>query len=74
MSFSLENRTAIITGANQGLGKEIAHAYVRAGANVFLCARDESKLAEAQTELQGFCKAGQRVESMRADVSKREAG
>jgi NAD(P)-dependent dehydrogenase (short-subunit alcohol dehydrogenase family) len=72
MSFSLENRTALITGANQGLGKAIAHAFVLAGANVFLCARDESKLTEVQTELQGFCKTGQRVEVMRADVSKRD--
>jgi len=72
MSFSLENRTALITGANQGLGKAIAHAFVLAGANVFLCARDEAKLAEVQTELQGFCKTGQRVEAMRADVSKQD--
>ena len=72
MSFSLENRTALITGANQGFGKAIAHAFVLAGANVFLCARDEAKLAEVQTELQDFCKSGQRVEAMRADVSKRD--
>jgi len=72
MSVLLENRTALITGANQGLGKAIAHAFVLAGANVFLCARDESKLVEVQTELQGLCKTGQRVEMMRADVSKRE--
>ncbi|MEP7136542.1 MAG: SDR family oxidoreductase [Chloroflexota bacterium] len=71
MSFSLENRTALITGANQGLGKVIARAYVQAGANVLLCARDKSKLLEVQTELQGLCKTGQRVEVMRADVSKR---
>jgi NAD(P)-dependent dehydrogenase (short-subunit alcohol dehydrogenase family) len=72
MISSLENRTALVTGANQGLGKAIAHAFVMAGANVFLCARDDAKLAEVQTELQGFCKTGQRVESMRADVSKRD--
>jgi 3-oxoacyl-[acyl-carrier protein] reductase len=72
MSFSLENRTALITGANQGLGKSIAQAFVLAGADVFLCARDELKLAEVQTELQGFCKTGQRVEALRADVSKRD--
>jgi len=72
MSLSLENRTALVTGANQGLGREIAYAFVMAGANVFLCARDESKLAEVQTELQGFCRAGQQVKAMRADVSKQE--
>ena len=72
MSFLLENRTALITGANQGLGKVIARAYVQAGANVLLCARDESKLLEVQTELQGFCKPGQRVGAMHTDVSKRD--
>ena len=72
MSFSLKNRTALVTGANQGLGKAIAHAFVLAGANVFLCARDESKLVEVQIELQNFCKTGQRVEAIRADVSKRD--
>lgn len=72
MSFSLVNRAALITGANQGLGKAIARAFVLAGANVFLCARDESKLAEVQAELQSFCKPGQRVEAVRADVSKRD--
>ena len=70
MSFSLENRTALITGANQGLGKAIAYAYVQAGANVLLCARNESKLLDVQTELQSLCKTSQRVETMRADVSK----
>ncbi len=72
MSFLLERRTALITGANQGLGKAIAHAFVLAGANVFLCARDLSKLTEAQFELQGLCKNGQYVEVIQADVSKQD--
>ena len=70
MSLVLENRVAIITGANQGLGETIARAFVQAGANVMLCARDESKLAEVQSKLQDLCTTGQRVEAMRADVSK----
>ncbi len=70
MSFSLKNRTALITGANQGLGRVIAHTYVQAGASVLLCARDESKLLEVQTELQSFCRPGQRVETVRTDISK----
>ncbi len=72
MDDSLAGRAAIITGANQGLGKTIACAFVQAGANVMLCARGEAKLAEVQKELQGFCKTGQRVEVMRADLSKKE--
>jgi NAD(P)-dependent dehydrogenase (short-subunit alcohol dehydrogenase family) len=72
MSAVLEGRAAIITGANQGLGETIAHAFVQAGADVMLCARDESKLVEVQRKLQSLCRPNQRVEAMRADVSKRE--
>ncbi len=72
MSDTLKGRAAIITGANQGLGQVIAHAFVQAGADVMLCARDDAKLAAVAVELRGLCKAGQRVESIRADVSKRD--
>jgi NAD(P)-dependent dehydrogenase (short-subunit alcohol dehydrogenase family) len=72
MSVTLTGRTAIITGANQGLGEAIARAFVQAGANLMLCARDEAKLAEVTVKLRGFCSTGQRVEMLRADVSKRE--
>ncbi len=70
MSRALEGRAAIITGANQGLGEAIARAFLQAGADVMLCARDDAKLATVTAELRGLCQAGQRVESMRADVSK----
>lgn len=49
--MTLEGRNAIITGANQGLGLEIARAYVRAGANVAICARDATRLDAAAAEL-----------------------
>lgn len=69
MNNSLTGRAAIITGANQGLGKAIAHVFVRAGADVLLCARDQTKLAEAVKELRGLCTPGQKVESVPVDVS-----
>jgi 3-oxoacyl-[acyl-carrier protein] reductase len=72
MNNSLNGRAAIITGANQGLGKAIAHAFVRAGADVLLCARDQTKLAEVVTELRGLCTPGQKVESVPIDVSKKK--
>ncbi len=72
MSISLTGRTAIITGANQGLGEVIAHAYVEAGANVLLCARDESKLFNVADELRSMCGANQKVEAVRTDVSSEE--
>lgn len=72
MNSTLKSRAAIITGGNQGLGEAIARAFVQAGANVMLCARDESKLARVVAELRCLCNAGQRVESIRADISKRD--
>jgi NAD(P)-dependent dehydrogenase (short-subunit alcohol dehydrogenase family) len=68
----LKNRAAIITGANQGLGEAIARAFVQAGASLMLCARDESKLANVVANLRSLCNADQRVESICADVSKRD--
>lgn len=69
MTGMLVGRTAIITGANQGLGLEIARAYVAAGASVLLCARDGAKLDAARDELRAIATAGQVVESAVADVS-----
>lgn len=43
----LQGRTAIITGASQGLGLEIATQYVAAGASVVICARDRDMLFRA---------------------------
>lgn len=69
VSHSLAGRAAIITGASQGLGLEIARAYVRSGAGVMLCARDRAKLLQAQQALAQLAGPGQSVEAMAADVS-----
>ena len=72
MSGLLEGCVAVITGANQGLGEAIARRYVLAGAHIFLCARDEAKLADVQIKIKGLAKTGQQVEVIHADVSKRK--
>ena len=51
MTYDLTGRSAIITGASQGLGLAIARAYVTAGASVLICARDAAALAVARQEL-----------------------
>jgi NAD(P)-dependent dehydrogenase (short-subunit alcohol dehydrogenase family) len=66
----LAGRTAIITGASQGLGRAIADAYVDAGASVCLCARDEALLKDVQRQLAARVVRGQRVEAIPADVSR----
>jgi NAD(P)-dependent dehydrogenase (short-subunit alcohol dehydrogenase family) len=69
MTRSLEGRTALITGANQGLGFAIARAYVSAGASVFLCARDAERLEQSRARLVAESGVGQRVLATQADVS-----
>lgn len=49
--MKLKNTCAIITGANRGLGFEIAKHYLLEGAKVTICGRDATKLAEAHAEL-----------------------
>jgi len=72
MIYSLEGRTAIITGASQGLGLAITRAYVKAGASVLLCARDEMLLQEARAEVSKLAQPGQTVLAGVADVSNPE--
>lgn len=69
MIYSLEGRAAIITGASQGLGLALSRAYVAAGANVLMCARDGALLEQAQKEVAQSAKPGQKVEAQVADVS-----
>jgi NAD(P)-dependent dehydrogenase (short-subunit alcohol dehydrogenase family) len=68
----LNGRAAVITGGNQGLGLEIARAYVGAGASVMITARDKPRLEAAAAELRGLARDGQVVCWLQADVS--EAG
>src|SRR5687768_17072784 len=67
--MKLAGRNAIITGASQGLGKEIAIHFVREGANVALCARSASDLNSACVEISKLAKPNQKVLSRVCDVS-----
>ena len=68
----LEGRTAVITGANQGLGLAIARAYVEAGASVLMCARDGRLLDHARDEVAAFASPEQVVLARPADVSRQD--
>ncbi len=48
----LDGQVAIVTGANRGIGKGIARAFVEAGASVVLTARNEELLGSAVAELE----------------------
>jgi NAD(P)-dependent dehydrogenase (short-subunit alcohol dehydrogenase family) len=71
--MDLTGRSAVVTGANQGLGKAIAAAFVRAGASVLLTARGEELLKETHEELAALAvHPGQQVRRLRSDVAKPE--
>lgn len=70
MEQVLRHKAAIITGANQGFGLEIAKKYVEAGASLMICARDAELLAKAKSVLIGLAGSGQQIHAVAADVSR----
>lgn len=65
----LHGKVAIVTGASQGLGLDIARKFVAEGAHVMLCARDSKLLGTVRTELQASCTAAQQILMCSADIS-----
>jgi 3-oxoacyl-[acyl-carrier protein] reductase len=51
MSDSLNNKTAIVTGASRGIGKAIALSLAKAGVKVVLAARHQDDLEVAKKEI-----------------------
>ena len=71
VGHALAGRTALITGASQGLGLEIARAYLDAGvAGLCICGRDPKVLERAARELRERAAPSQRVLGRAADVSR----
>lgn len=64
---ALAGKVVLITGANRGLGLVIARAYLAAGADVALGARDEALLGR-EAELLGVAHPGRRILHHALDV------
>jgi 3-oxoacyl-[acyl-carrier protein] reductase len=67
---SLEGRTALISGASQGIGRACALTLAKAGARVALAARNEAKLADVAAEIKA---AGGTAEVFAIDIASEES-
>ncbi len=66
--FSLQGRTALVTGATSGLGFEMARALAAAGARVLVNGRDAARAAEAAARITGLV-PGSMAEGLAFDVA-----
>jgi len=64
--FDLTGRTALVTGASRGLGRQMAGALARAGADLVITARRVDDLAAARSELEAH---GRRVTPLPLDLT-----
>jgi NAD(P)-dependent dehydrogenase (short-subunit alcohol dehydrogenase family) len=69
-AFDLTGRTALVTGASRGIGRAMAVAFARHGADVALNGRDTALLEEVRAEVEGL---GRKAVVVAADVTVPEA-
>ncbi len=66
--FSIDSKTALVTGGSRGIGKMIATGFVEAGAKVYIAARKHAASEETAAELS---KLGECI-ALQADLSTEE--
>lgn len=65
--FNLKNRVVVITGSSSGLGKQMAYAFAKQGANLVLLARRIEKLNKLSQEIKAL---GVDALAIKCDVTK----
>jgi NAD(P)-dependent dehydrogenase (short-subunit alcohol dehydrogenase family) len=70
-TIDLTGKAAIVTGASRGLGKSMALALARAGAQVAIASPQASQLAEAAAEISAVARPNGFI-AIQADITRRE--
>jgi NAD(P)-dependent dehydrogenase (short-subunit alcohol dehydrogenase family) len=65
-TFSLAGKTALVTGAGRGIGRQLALVFAQAGADVAVNSRTETELGAVAEEIRAL---GRRAVVVRGDVS-----
>ena len=68
--FNIEGKSAIVTGASSGLGRQFALALAREGANVAILARRTDRLEQVKAEVEAL---GVKCISVKCDVADNES-
>ncbi len=63
--FDLTNKVAVVTGASEGIGHDMAIGLAEAGADVIICSRREEKLLDVKTYVE---KIGRKAEIYALDI------
>ena len=69
--FDLSGKIAVVTGASSGLGRQIATAFARQGADLAILARREERLQELKNQLE--TEYGVKVLPIKCDVTSTES-
>jgi NAD(P)-dependent dehydrogenase (short-subunit alcohol dehydrogenase family) len=65
---AMKDKVVLVTGGGRGIGRAMALAFTKAGANLVVCSRNQAEVDGVAVEIK---KLGRDALSLQADVSKK---